>query len=514
MDGLMQDRPLLVRGIVERAETLFSGREVVSRAPDGLERTTWGELAKRARRLASALHSAGIGPGDRVATFAWNSARHLELYLAVPAMGAVLHTLNIRLSKDDLRYVIQHAGDKAIFLEASLAEALPVVPDVAFEVVMDGHAAARVGSHSYEELLSSGDSQFRYPELGENTAAAMCYTSGTTGRPKGVVYSHRSTVLHSLVAAQVDVLAISEYDSILPVVPMFHANAWGIPYAAASCGARLVLPGPRPTASDIAELIAQEGVTKAAGVPTIWQDIAQLSPQPDLGILREIVCGGSAVSKRLIETYSERFGVELLQAWGMTETSPIGSVARPGADATPGDDLHIRSLQGTPAPLVEARIDASAGGELQVAGPWIASSYYGESPGSEGFTMDGWLKTGDVAEIVDDRYLRLIDRTKDLIKSGGEWISSVDLENHISAHPAVREVVVVAIPDERWDERPCACVVLHDGATLDLPSLRSFLADRIVAWWQPDRLELLEEVPRTSVGKYDKKVLRKRYAET
>jgi fatty-acyl-CoA synthase len=512
VDGLMQDRPLLVRGIVERAEALFPDREVVARTADGIERTSWGALVERARRLASALHAAGIRPGDRVATFAWNCARHLELYLAVPAMGAVLHTLNIRLSQDDLRYIVEHAGDTAIFLDASLAEALPRVEGVAFEVVLSGDAAVREGARDYEELLAGGDPAFAFPDLPESAAAAMCYTSGTTGRPKGVVYSHRSTVLHSLVAAQVDVLAIGERESIMPVVPMFHANAWGIPYAAANCGARLVLPGPQPTAAVVAALIAGEGVTKAAGVPTVWQDVAQLSPQPDLGGLREIVCGGSAVSERLIATYRERFDVEIVQAWGMTEMSPIGSIARPGAEAAPADELRLRALQGTPAPLVEARIDASAGGELQVAGPWVAASYFGEQPTVEKFTTDGWLRTGDVAELVDGRYLRLVDRTKDLIKSGGEWISSVDLEAHIAAHPAVQEVAVVAVPDERWDERPCACVALRDGASLDLEELRAFLSDRVVAWWLPDRLELIDAVPRTSVGKHDKKLLRQRYA--
>jgi acyl-CoA synthetase (AMP-forming)/AMP-acid ligase II len=512
VDGLMQDRPLLLRGIVERAESLFGSREVVARTATGIERTTWGELVQRARRLASALQAAGIRPGDRVATFAWNCARHLELYLAVPAMGAVLHTLNIRLSRDDLRFIVEHAGDKAIFIDASLADALPSVAGVQLEVVMSGDAGVREGALDYQQLLASGDPGFCFPELPERAAAAMCYTSGTTGRPKGVVYSHRSTVLHSAVAAQVDVLAIGERESIMPVVPMFHAHAWGIPYVAAMCGARLVLPGPRPAAADLVELIASERVTKAAGVPTVWQDIAQLSPPPDLRPLREIICGGSAVSERLISTYRERFGVTIVQAWGMTELSPIGSVSRPGAETAPADELRLQALQGTPVPLVDVRIDAATGGELQVAGPWVAACYYGEPPDDAKFTPDGWLRTGDVAELLDSRYLRLVDRTKDLIKSGGEWISSVDLENHIAAHPAVREAAVVAVPDERWDERPCACVVLRDGATLDLDELRGFLTDRVARWWLPDRLELIDEVPRTSVGKYDKKLLRRRYA--
>jgi fatty-acyl-CoA synthase len=511
--GLMQHRPLLVRGIVERAEALFGGREVVARTDAGVERTSYAEVVARARRLASALEKQGVKPGDRVATFAWNCARHLELYLAVPAMGAVLHTLNIRLSADDLRFIVEDAGDKAIFLDASLVDALPRVEGVELEVVMSGDAAARPGALDYDELLASGDPGFAFPDLHEDAAAAMCYTSGTTGRPKGVVYSHRSTVLHSLVVAQVDTLAIGERDSVMPVVPMFHANAWGIPYAAAMCGARLVLPGPRPGARELADLIAQEGVTKAAGVPTVWQDMTQLSPAPDLGSLQEIICGGSAVSEALITTYKERFGVPIVQAWGMTEMSPVGSVSRPGVDSAPADEVRLRALQGTPAPLVEARIDAEAGGELQVAGPWVAASYHGEAPGEDKFTPDGWLRTGDVAELVDGRYLRLVDRTKDLIKSGGEWISSVELESHIAAHPDVREVAVIAVPDERWGERPCACVVVRDGAGLDAAALRAFLADRVAGWWIPDRLELIDEVPRTSVGKHDKKVLRTRFAQ-
>jgi fatty-acyl-CoA synthase len=510
--GLMQARPLLIKQIAERAESLFAGRELVARTADGIERSSYGEVIARARRLAGALAAAGVRPGDRVATFAWNCMRHLELYFAVPCMGAVLHTLNIRLSQDDLRYIIEHSGDRVIFLDASLADALPQVDGVELEVVMSGESGVRNGARSYEQLLEEGNPAFTFPDLPEDAAAAMCYTSGTTGRPKGVLYSHRSTVLHSLVACQVDTLAIGERDSVMPVVPMFHANAWGIPYAAATCGARLVLPGPRPAAADLVELIAAEGVTKAGAVPTVWQDIAKLSPAPDLSGLREIICGGSAVSESLIATY-QGFGVPIVQAWGMTETSPLGSVSRPGVDSAEADQVGLRALQGTPVPLVQARIDPDAGGELQVAGPWIASSYYGEPPSEEKFTADGWLRTGDVAELVDGRYIKLVDRTKDLVKSGGEWISSVELESHIVAHPNVMEAAVIAVPDQRWGERPCACVVVRQGASLDLEGLREFLAKRVAPWWLPDRLELIDQVPRTSVGKHDKKVLRQRYAE-
>jgi fatty-acyl-CoA synthase len=532
--GLMMETPLLVRSIAERAERLFGGREVVSVTATGVERSTYGEIVTRARRLASALHELGIRPGDRVATFGWNSRRHLELYLAVPSMGAVLHTLNIRLFEDDLRYIVRHAADRVIFLDASLAGQMPRFDGVEHEILMPDADAARERALAYEELIASGDPGFVFPDVEENAAAAMCYTSGTTGSPKGVVYSHRSTVLHTLFANQADGLGVRERDTVLPVVPMFHANAWGLPYAATMAGSKLVMPGPKMDPASLAKLIADEAVTFSAAVPTIWQGIVQLDPAPELSSLDRIVCGGSAVPESLIRAYDERFGVPIIHAWGMTETSPLASISRIPPGAPEGDDgYRLRATQGRVIPFVDFRIDQSGttdarrdqarpgaerdegvtGGELQVRGPTIARAYYGDESGADKFTDDGWLCTGDVAEVGENGFIKLVDRTKDLVKSGGEWISSVELENEIMAHPDVLEAAVVAVPDERWGERPCACVVARDGSGLDGDGLCAFLADRVAKWWLPERIEFIAEVPKTSVGKFDKKVLRARIAD-
>jgi len=510
----MQDYPLLVRHIAERAETVFPDREVVSRTKDAVERSTYAQLVERARRIASSLERLGVKRGDRVATFGWNSARHLELYLAVPSMGAVLHTLNIRLFEEDLRYVVGHAEDKVIFLDASLAGVMPKFEAVEHEVLMPDSDGDRDGSLDYEQLVSDGDPGFEFPDLDEGTAAAMCYTSGTTGRPKGVVYSHRSTVLHSMGAGHADAMGIRQRDRVMPVVPMFHANAWGIPYTATMSGAALIFPGPRMTPEDIAGLIADERVTMTAGVPTIWQGILQLDGTPDLSSVREIMCGGSAVPESLIRAYDERFGIPILQGWGMTETSPLASASRVPAEVQLSDDerYKVRACQGRVLPLVDYRIDEDSGGELQVRGPWIAAAYYNDESSDEKFTEDGWLRTGDVAEMVHGSYIKLVDRTKDLVKSGGEWISSVELENEIMAHPDVLEAAVIAVPDERWSERPCACVVRKEGSSLDADGVREHLKPRVAKWWIPDRVEFIDEVPKTSVGKFDKKVLRARFA--
>ena len=505
----MMDYPLLVRHIAERAESVFGDREIVTRTAEGIERTTYRQVVERARRLASALRELGVEEGDRVATFGWNSARHLELYLAVPSMGAVLHTLNIRLFEDDLRYIVEHAADKVIFLDASVAGQMPSFEGVEHEVLMPDAPGEREGALNYEELVEKGDPGFQFPDFDENRAAAMCYTSGTTGRPKGVVYSHRSTVLHSLAALTADAMGLRSTDSVMPIVPMFHANAWGLPYSAALTGARQVFPGPKMTPADIAQLIASEKVTWTAAVPTIWQGIMQLEDAPDLSTVREIICGGSAVPEALIRGFQDKFGVPIIQAWGMTETSPLASVSR-----APLDDYKLRATQGRIQPLVESRIDEESGGELQVRGPWIARDYYNDETSREKFTDDGaWLRTGDVAEMTDENFIRLVDRTKDLVKSGGEWISSVELEGHVMAHPDVVEAAVIAVPDERWSERPCACVVVKEGSELDADALRAFLKDRVAKWWLPERVEFIDEVPKTSVGKFDKKVLRKQFAE-
>ncbi|HEX8857173.1 MAG TPA: long-chain fatty acid--CoA ligase [Thermoleophilaceae bacterium] len=514
MNGLMMDSPLLIRQIAEHAEAVFPQREIVSRTQDGTERSTYAQVVGRARRLASALTELGIEPGDRVATFGWNSLRHLELYLAVPSMGAVLHTLNIRLFEEDLRYIVGHAEDRVIFVDASLAGVMPKFDAVEYEVLMPDGAGERDGALAYEELVERGDPGFEFPDFDENSAAAMCYTSGTTGRPKGIVYSHRSTVLHSMATGLSGANGLREDDSAMPVVPMFHANAWGIPYTATLVGARQVFPGPGMTPDALAELIAAEKVTWAAGVPTIWQGVLQLE-NPDLSSLRELMAGGSAVPESLIRAYTERFGVPMVQGWGMTETSPVAALSRlpAGVELSEDEAYELRAAQGRPLPLVEWRIDEEAGGELQVRGPWVARSYYNDPASAEKFTDDGWLRTGDVAEMRHGSFIKLVDRTKDLVKSGGEWISSVELENAVMAHPDVLEAAVIAVPDERWGERPCACVVRCQGSDLDEEAVRSFLGERVAKWWVPERIEFVDEVPKTSVGKFDKKVLRARYAE-
>jgi acyl-CoA synthetase (AMP-forming)/AMP-acid ligase II len=514
MDGLMMDRPLLVKQIAERAEAVFRDREVVARTHNGVERSTYGRVVERARRLASALAGLNIGPGDRVASFAWNTLRHLELYLAVPSTGAVLHTLNIRLFERDLRYIVEHADDRLIFLDASLADLMPRFEGVECEVLMPDGPGERQGALDYEELVASGDPAFEFPDLDENAAAAMCYTSGTTGRPKGVLYSQRSIILHTLGAALPDSMGIREADSVMPVVPMFHAMGWGIPYIATMLGARQVLPGPDLTPRGLADLIASEGVTWSAGVPTIWNGFLELDPPPDLSSVRELKGGGSAVPEPLIRAFKERFGVHIVQGWGMTETSPLAAVSRlpAGVDLSDDDAYALRAAQGRVLPLVEFRIDHDSGGELQVRGPWVARAYYADPGGDERFTDDGWLRTGDVAELQGDAFIKLVDRTKDLVKSGGEWISSVELENALMAHPDVVEAAVIAVPDEHWGERPCACLVRRAGADLDSDGLRAHLAERVAKWWIPERYEFVDEVPKTSVGKFDKKLLRARFA--
>jgi fatty-acyl-CoA synthase len=514
LQGLMMRTPLLIRSLAERAGQVFPDREVVSVTASGTERSTYGEVLERARRLASALEGLGIKPGDRVATFGWNSRRHLELYLAVPSMGAVLHTLNIRLFEEDLHYIVGHARDRVIFLDASLVDQMPHFEGVEHEVLMPDADASRAGALDYEELLTKGDPGYTFPDLDEDSAAAMCYTSGTTGKPKGVVYSHRSTVLHTLLTNQADGPGLRERDTVLPVVPMFHANAWGLPYAAAMAGAKLALPGPRMDPASLASLMSTEKVTFAGAVPTVWQGIAQLEPKPDLSSVERLICGGAAVPVSLMRAFDQRFNVPIIQAWGMTETSPLASVSRvPAGVDDPEEAYKLRALAGKVMPLVDFRIDAESGGELQVKGPTIAAAYYEDETSAEKFTDDGWLRTGDVAEVERGSIIKLVDRTKDLVKSGGEWISSVELENVIMGHPDVREAAVIAVPDERWGERPCACVVVSEGSSLDADGLREYLTPLVAKWWLPERVEFIDEVPKTSVGKFDKKVLRARLAE-
>ena len=532
MQGLMSSYPLTLPHLFHRAERLFGAKTMTTLTATGVERTTYADWADRTRRLAGALDGLGISDDGRVATFAWNSARHLELYFAAPCSGRVLHTLNIRLFPEQISYIVDHAEDEVVFVDRSLVGLLwPLVGGfgtVRHIVVMDdgtGDVPEDDRVVDYEELLA-GAEPASFSVADEQRAAAMCYTSGTTGHPKGVVYSHRSSVLHSLGAMLADTVAVSERDVVLPVVPMFHANAWGLAHAGVMAGSAFAFPGPQMTPAAIAQLIEDEKVTLAAGVPTIWMGALDELEGRDISALRAILCGGSAVPRALSEAYRERLGQPILHAWGMTETSPLGSVCRIRStlDGRSEDELaDIRATQGVPTPLVDARIvepgssdelpwDGEARGELQVAGPWVAAGYYRDEGTGDSFTDDGWLRTGDVATISPDGYLHLVDRTKDLVKSGGEWISSVELENEIMAHPSVREAAVIGVPDERWGERPLACVVPEEGAALDADELRTFLEDRVVKWWIPERVELIDEVPKTSVGKFSKKTLRERFA--
>ena len=536
MEGLMMETQLTIPElIVSRAERYFAHRPVVSRVGDIVHRSTWGEVTRRAQLLAGALRSLGVRPGDRVGTFAWNTHRHLEAYLGVPSMGAVLHTLNIRLFAEQVAYIVDHADDKLVLCDRSLLPAwrsvepllsrrrpLVVLPDV--DDASDGGDAA-----DYESLLAAA-TPLQWPQIDENSAAAMCYTSGTTGHPKGVVYSHRSTVLHAFATGLADANAISSRDVLLAIVPMFHANSWGLPYSSSMLGTSLVLPGRDLSPQAICSLIESERVTIAGGVPTIWLAVLEhwRRARPDLSSLRVAICGGSAVPAALSAAFETEVGVPILQAWGMTETSPIGTVARlPVETGDDPDEQTRRSYacsQGRAVPGVDLRVVDEAGdevprdgktmGEIQVRGPWIARAYYKDESGDDKFS-DGWLRTGDVATIDELGYVRIADRTKDLVKSGGEWISSVELEGHLMAHPDVLEAAVIAVPDAKWDERPLACVVLRPEARgrMSEADLVEHLRPRVAKWWLPDRVVFIDEVPKTSVGKFDKKQLRARYSE-
>ncbi len=533
LNGLMMDDyPLSLTAVVQRAARFSDQREVVSRRPDGaIHRTTMGECARCARRLGSALAELGIGDGDRVATLMWNQPEHLEVYFAVPLMGAVIHTLNPRLHRDELGFIVGDAEDRAIVVDETLLEAFESFRSAReFEhvIVVSHSGTVPEGCLDYEALLGQAE-PMDWPELDERRAAAMCYTSGTTGRPKGVVYSHRSLVLHSLVAALPDQLGVSSRDTILPVVPMFHANAWGLPYTAAFAGAKLVLPGPRLDPVNVLDLLADEQVTMTAGVPTVWMAVLQaLDKEPerwDLHALQRLIVGGSAAPKSMLEGF-DRHGLTVIHAWGMTETSPLGSVCRLPIEldqAPPEERYDHRSRQGTASPFVEIRArgddgelipwDDEAMGELEVRGPWVAGGYH-RGQGAEKFTDDGWFQTGDVVKINSRGCIRICDRSKDLVKSGGEWISSVDLENLLMAHPAVAEAAVIAISDERWGERPLAVVVLREGEEASPEELREHLAQQYAKWQLPERFEFIDELPRTATGKFKKTDLRERFAQT
>ncbi len=531
LNGLMMDDfPLSLTSLVERAEQLSPGRPVVSRRPDGsIHRSTLGECAERARRLARGLADLGIGDGDRVATLLWNQAEHLELNFAVPLMGAVIHTLNPRLQPDDLSYIAADAEDRVIVVDESLLHLLDSLEWEFEHVIVVSHSGCSLaGSIQYESLIASSE-PMSWPVIDERRAAAMCYTSGTTGRPKGVIYSHRALVLHSIVISLPDTFGISSRDVILPVVPMFHVNAWGLPFAAALTGAALVLPGPHLDPVSVLDLLAGERVTLTAGVPTVWMGVLQaLDAEParwDLGSLQRVNLGGAAVPPSLLEA-SERHGLPIVQGWGMTETSPLGTVSQLPADleaAAPAEQFDYRARQGRPIPLIQIRArgddgelipwDDRALGELEIRGPWVAAAYH-RGTGSDKFTDDGWFRTGDVVRIDERGCMRICDRSKDLVKSGGEWISSVDLENQLMAHSAVAEAAVIAIPDDRWGERPLAAVVLRDGMQATPEDLREHLGSEFAKWQLPERIEFVGAIPRTATGKFKKTALREHFAHT
>jgi fatty-acyl-CoA synthase len=533
MYSTMHNFPLTITAILRHASGVHGARKVFTATGGGYRECTYADLGRRTAQLANALRRIGVSGDQRVATFMWNNVEHLAAYTAVPAMGAVLHTLNIRLFPEQIVYVANEAEDQVVMVDVSLAELLaPILGEL-----QTVHTVIAVGDGDISPLQESGKTVLRYadvvdgeathfdwPDVDENSAAAMCYTSGTTGNPKGVVYSHRSSYLHTMAICTSNGIGIGSSDSVLPIVPMFHANAWGLPYGALMAGADLVLPDRHLDAKSLVDMIETLRPTVAGAVPTIWNDVMhylEKNPGHDVSSLRIVPCGGSAVPVSLMRTFQERHGVQIRQLWGMTETSPTASMAWP-PPGTP-DDQHwtFRATQGQPLCGVEARIvddegqvlpnDNEAVGEVEVRGPWITSSYY---QGHDESKFDnGWLRTGDVGRLDEHSFITLTDRAKDVIKSGGEWISSVDLENALVAHPDVLEAAVVAVPDERWQERPLAVIVAREGSGVHAEDLRKFLSDKVVRWWLPERWTFVDEIPRTSVGKYDKKTIRSRYAD-
>jgi acyl-CoA synthetase (AMP-forming)/AMP-acid ligase II len=537
MNGLMMKYPLTLDRILEHANRMYGHKQITTKLPDGeLHRYTYADMYRRVKRLSKALGQIGVMPGDRVGTFAWNHYQHMELYYAIPGAGAVCHTLNIRLFPDQLAYIVNHAEDKVVFIDASLLPLYERVADqidcVQHYVLMnapEGVTTKLPNVLSYEDLIAGADEDFEWLSTDENMAMGLCYTSGTTGHPKGALYAHRSMYLHTMGANQAIAIGLTEADVVLPVVPQFHAMAWGLPYTSAMAGASVVMPGQHLQAAPLAEMIETERVTVAAGVPTIWTGLYhELRTNPrDVSCIRALVVGGSAMPRSLIEAYEKELNVNVLHAWGMTEMSPLGTLSilqgrhHRLSDAEKWD---IKAKQGYPIAGVEMRIvdeydqelpwDGEQMGELQVRGPWIIRQYFKREPTAEHFTEDGWFRTGDVCTMSPDGYMQITDRTKDLIKSGGEGISSVELENQLMAHPQVMEAAVIAIPNEKWQERPLAAVVaVPDSPPPTTEELTSFLQSKVAKFWLPERFVFIDEMPKTSVGKFDKKVLRQQYAQ-
>ncbi len=537
MQGLMMDYPLTLDRIIEHANQIYPHKGIATKLPDGsFHRYTYADFYKRVKRLANVLVTLGVESGDRVGTFAFNNYQHMELYFGIPGAGAVCHTLNIRLSPDQLAYIINHAEDKVIFIDGPLLplfEKLTGLIDTVKHFVLfnapKGVTTQLPNVHYYEDLMTAAGEEFIWRATDEKLAACMCYTSGTTGNPKGALYSHRSMYLHTLGVCQANSLGITEIDTVLPVVPQFHAMAWGLPYACLMAGANMVMPGPHLQPKPLAEMIDSYRVTVAAGVPTLWTGLYhELKSNPrDISCVRALVVGGSAMPRALIEGYEKDLHVNVIHAWGMTEMSPLGTVSilqSHHRDLPDAEQWDIKAKQGYPIANVEMRIMNEAGealpwdgttmGELQVRGPWVIKSYFKMEPNADNFTADGWFRTGDVATISADGYMTITDRTKDLIKSGGEWISSVALENALMAYPKVMEAAVIAIPDQQWAERPLAAVVLAPGIEhVTEAELMAHLAPQFAKFQLPDRILVLKAIPKTSVGKFDKKVLRQQYAE-
>ena len=534
MRGLTSDYQLTLPAILRRAESLYGPKEIVTRKPDkSFHRYTYADFVQRSKKLAVAIKGLGLQKGDRIVTLAWNTYQHLEAYFGVPCSGAVLHTLNPRLSAEDLVYIINHAEDRVLLIDETLVQLLDSFVDrVDLEriFVFSEDENAPEGTESYEELLEGADEkEFEYPEPDEMDAAAMCYTSGTTGRPKGALYSHRGICLHSMALATADGLGLRERDVVLPVVPMFHVNAWGMPFASTMVGAKQVMPGPYLDAESLLEDFEQERVTLTAGVPTVFLSLLQaLDKEPgshDLSAMRAMPIGGSAAPEGMIRGFQERHGLNVIHAWGMTETSPVGTVCHLTGemlDAPEDEQYRYRAKQGQPLPFFEVRARGEEGfvpwdgetmGELEVRGPWVASSYYEAPEGADKFTDDGWFRTGDIVSIDPRGYVEIRDRDKDLVKSGGEWISSVDLENALMGHEAVAEAAVISVAHERWQERPLAVVVLKEGQSAEPEELISHLEPKFAKWQLPDAVEFVEEIPRTATGKFLKMKLREQFSD-